>query len=287
MSKKYLISFASPDLKRSADRYYKQAKSLNFYDEIFVFSLSDLEKESQEKIQKLLKDNKRNGYGYWFWKPLIFKQLLKKIHERDIIHYTDVGCHLNLSGLKRLNYYIKKLQNTEQGFLAFQYNPLKDYNYKDFEFPNIAEYIYTKADLFDYFNVLKEKEITNTNQFWAGNILLKKNRFTENFINRWIDIFDKRFDLVDDTPSKIPNFKNFLHNKHDQSVYSLLCKLHKVESLSAYECDWFYHKGRRYWKHTEKSPVIARRDKKYNIFQRFLNRQKKTIKRYYNKLLSE
>ena len=79
MNKKYLISFASPDLKRSADRYYKQAKSLNFYDKIFVFSISDLERESQVKILRLLKDNKRNGYGYWFWKPLILRQILKNL----------------------------------------------------------------------------------------------------------------------------------------------------------------------------------------------------------------
>ena len=173
MKKKYLISFASPDLKRSADRYYKQAKSLDFYDEIFVFSVSDLEKESQDKILKLLKENKKNGYGYWFWKPLILKQLLKKIRERDIIHYTDVGCHLNPSGLKRLNYYIEKLQNTEKGLLAFQYNPLKDYNYEDFEFPNIAEYICTKAELFDYFDekkYLNSKRVRKVKNIFPSNI---------------------------------------------------------------------------------------------------------------------
>jgi len=287
MSKKYLISFGSPDLKRSKDRYYEQSKRLNFYDEIFVFSLTDLDKPFQDRIIKILKGKKKNGYGYWYWKPLILSQFLKKIKEGDIVNYTDLGCHFNHRGIERLNYYIKRLNNSNKGLLAFQYNPLKDYGSENFEFPNITEYIYTKADLFDYFNVLKNRDITHSNQFWAGNIFLKKNEFTINFINEWIDVFEKRLDLIDDTPSKLENFQNFLHNKYDQSVYSILCKLHNIESLSAFECDWFYHKGIRYWDHTETSPIIARRDKKYSLLNRFINRQRRTIRRYYNRLFKK
>ena len=45
----------------------------------------------------------------------------------------------------------------------------------------------------------------------------------------WIDVFEKRFDLVDDTKSKKKNLTNFIKNKSDQSVYSLLCKIYKVK----------------------------------------------------------
>ena len=80
------------------------------------------------------------------------------------------------------------------------------------------------------------------------------------------------------------NFKDFEQNRSDQSVYSLLCKLNKIESLSAYECEWFYYKGKRYWEHTKNNPIIAKRDLRYNIFTRFLNRQKRTFNRYRAKL---
>ena len=56
MSKKYLISFASPDLK-STRRYYDQSKEMNFYDDINVFSISDLEERHQKFIFDLLKNN--------------------------------------------------------------------------------------------------------------------------------------------------------------------------------------------------------------------------------------
>ena len=43
-----------------------------------------------------------------------------------------------------------------------------------------------------------------------------------------LKIFDERFDFVDDTPSKIKNLDGFIQNQHDQSVFSILCKLNKV-----------------------------------------------------------
>jgi hypothetical protein len=54
----------------------------------------------------------------------------------------------------------------------------------------------------------------------------------------WLDVFETRFDLIDDSPSKIKNFSEFVENRHDQSVFSILCKINGIVSLSAYEFDW-------------------------------------------------
>ena len=85
--------------------------------------------------------------------------------------------------------------------------------------------------------------------------------------------------MIDDTPSKEKNFDGFIHNKSDQSVFSILCKKNSIQSISAYECEWFYHNNERFWGHTINSPIIAKRDLKYNIFKRFYNRQLKTLRR--------
>jgi len=265
MAKKHLISFGSPDLRQSVKRFLRQAKDLDYFHDIKVFSLCDLDTNDQIKLKHILKKKtNKKGYGFWMWKPLIIKKYLNQIKTNDIINYVDLGCHINLNGKKRLDYYFKKLEKTKQGMLAFQYNELKKFKKNIFKFQNLYEYKYTKADLFDYFNLLKVKKITQTPQYWAGNIILKKNIFTKNFINQWIDIFEKRFDLIDDTKSKKKNFFNFVKNKSDQSVYSLLCKINKIKALSAYECEWIYLRGRKYWKHTLKSPIIAKRDKVFD-----------------------
>ena len=282
MTKKYLISFASPDLKRSAQRFYEQANNMIFYDQVKVFSMLDLDSKHQKFIFDYLKDkrNKKSGYGYAYWKPLIINNFLKRMNENDILNYSDVGCHYNINGIERLNYYIQKVKESDKGILAFQYNPLKEYDNENFDFPDIKEYRYTKADLFEFFNVYKDKKITHTNQFWSGNIFFRKNSFTLSFVHKWFDVFEKRFDLVEDTTSILDNFEDFDHHKYDQSVFSILCKLNNIECLSAYECEWFYKNGVRFWKHTENNPIQAKRDKKYNLIRRFLNRQTKTFRRY-------
>ncbi len=263
--KKHLISFGSPDLKISIKRFLAQGKKLDYFDKIKVFLINDLEIKDQNKLKNLLKDKiNHKGYGFWSWKPLVIKKYLKQVNHGDVINYVDLGCHLNFNGKKRLDYYLKKLDQSKNGILGFQYKKLKNIKNNFYKFQDLYEYKYTKADLFHYFKVFKKKRFTKTPQFWAGNIILKKNTFTKNFINKWIDVFEKRFDLVDDTKSKKKNFKNFIKNKSDQSVYSLLCKIYKVKSLSAYESEWIYYKNKRYWKHTLKSPVIAKRDKVFN-----------------------
>ena len=55
MTKKYLISFASPDLKRSAQRFYEQANNMIFYDQVKVFSMLDLDSKHQKLYLIILK----------------------------------------------------------------------------------------------------------------------------------------------------------------------------------------------------------------------------------------
>ena len=85
----------------------------------------------------------------------------------------------------------------------------------------------------------------------------------------WIEVFEKRFDLIDDTPSKLKNFEKFIENRHDQSVFSILCKINLIKSLSAYEFDWAEKDQKRTWEHIIDSFLSKKRDLKYNIFKRF------------------
>ena len=65
-----------------------------------------------------------------------------------------------------------------------------------------------------------------------------------------------------------------------------LALLETVKKISASECEWAEDKdgsGRK-WDHLKNYPILAKRDLKYGLFKRFLNRQKKTINRIKNKL---
>ena len=273
-----LFVFASLDLKKSIDRLKKQASASNFYDLIKVITPDDFDYETKLKVKKFMKDNKR-GYGYWFWKPFFLSKILKEINYGDVVHYIDIGCHINKAGSKRFYEYLDFLNDKNRWLLAFQYH-VENIKFSDeIEFQNREEFKYTKSDLLDYFNSLDVDEITVTPQFWAGSFFIKKHPESEKFINNWNKVFENNFHLIDDTPSKIPNLPGFIENRHDQSVFSLLCKTNSIYSLSAYESEWGEKNNSRTWEHLSNYPIIAKRDLEYNIFKRFINRQIKNFKR--------
>jgi len=56
-------------------------------------------------------------------------------------------------------------------------------------------------------------------------IYIRKCKGSMDLIDKWLDTMVNHFDLVNDSPSKLPNHPAFIENRHDQSVFSLLCKL--------------------------------------------------------------
>tara|TARA_B100000787_G_scaffold143704_1_gene113348 strand:- start:282 stop:1154 length:873 start_codon:yes stop_codon:yes gene_type:complete len=274
-----LFAFASLDLKKSINRLKEQAINSRYYDNIKIITPNDFDYQTKEIAKDLIKKGKKRGYGYWFWKPFFLSKIMKEINSGDIIHYIDVGCHINKTKTKRFYEYLDLLIDNEKWLLPFQYHTDGIKLSNEIKFPKREEFKYTKSDLFSYFNCLNQKEITDTPQFWAGSFFMKKNLSSEIFLEDWNKIFKEKFYLIDDTPSKIPNFLGFVENRHDQSVFSLLCKKNYIESLSAYECDWGEKNNSRTWEHTLDSPILAKRDLQYNIFKRFINRQIKNYKR--------
>tara|TARA_B100000787_G_scaffold131976_1_gene100847 strand:- start:318 stop:1190 length:873 start_codon:yes stop_codon:yes gene_type:complete len=274
-----LFGFASLDLKRSVNRLKEQALKSKYYDDIKIITPNDFDYETKYKFKNLEKKEKKRGYGYWFWKPFLLTKIMKEINYGDIIHYLDVGCHINKTKSNRFNEYLDLLINKDQWLLAFQYHT-KNIKFLDrISFQLREEFKYTKSDLLEYFECLNKKEITHTPQYWAGSFFIKKDLESERFLEEWNKVFEERFDLIDDTPSNIKNFDGFIENRHDQSVFSLLCKKNLINSLSAYECDWGERNNLRTWEHILDYPILAKRDLQYGLLKRFIIRQTKNFKR--------
>ena len=274
-----LLSFGTKNLIKSASRLRKQAKDFKIYDNVKIFNEDDILSDDKKilQIKNLSKNSK--GYGFWFWKPFLILKHIKELNEGDILHYMDLGCHLNPRGIKRFKQYIDIVNRASKGILAFQYYSSNSDPHLKINYPIRKESMYTKSDLLNFFSVLENKKITDTEQFWAGSFFIKKNTFTINFLKEWLDVFRLRIEVIYDTPSKIKNFNEFIENRYDQSVFSIMCKKNQIENISAYECDWAYQKNLRTWLHLKDKPIIAKRDLQYSLFLRFINRQKKTLRR--------
>jgi hypothetical protein len=229
-----------------------------------------LDKEFSVRFaEKLVHGSK--GFGYWSWKPQVIRQALRKLQDGDILQYTDSGCHLNPNGMKRLNDYFEMAQKNNLGILAFQ---LKD---PDYLLPkptvgalDLAEFKWVKGDLLDYFGVRNRLDITQTQTIGAGIIFIRKCAQSVALVDQWCAVIESSFSLIDDTPSVSANLEGFIEHRHDQAIFSLLCKLNHVDTISAYEY-WYpsaVNSGPD-WGILQNFPIHAKRDKDFGAIANF------------------
>lgn len=233
----HFITFASSSFREALNRIRSEAESLNVFATINCLTEEDLSEEYRQKYG--LVDRSR-GYGYWIWKSYITKLHLDRIAENDILLYADAGCSFNLQGKERFIEYLNILRHSKKSNLAFQLA----------EYPEKA---YTKGDLFKYFEVEKNDQIKNSGQLIATVFFIKKNTNSIKLINDWYTICHEHPNLINDTLSAFPNDDSFVDHRHDQSVFSILRKLHGCEILNS-EFDFWED-----WDHYKQYPIHARR----------------------------
>ncbi len=256
--KKYFLTFASSDLKKSLNRIEKQANDLNFFDGTFIYNENDLDEGFRKRFAAHLKLGSR-GYAYWSWKPQVILQALEAIKEGDVILYTDVGCHLRKEGLKRLEEYFSL---AEQHKLVTVSSKKLLWGSEEEKKISVPDYKWSKGDLLDYFAVKGDKGITHSETIGAGVILMKKTEWGINFIKEWLKVIEHDFRLIDDSPSRSPNLPGFIEHRHDQAIFSLLCKKYKVFSISVYEVYYPSKKDvfKPDWNKINDYPIWTKRD---------------------------
>jgi hypothetical protein len=218
-SKIFFCTFSDSRLQPTLKRISNEAKACGFFDEIFVFNEFLLNKDFKNKFKNVLRYNSR-GYGYWIWKVSIIKDVLSKMRENDILLYTDSGCSFNRNGSSKFKDYLELVNKSELGILAVSLQE------------NFLERKYSKGDLFDYFGVRDDISICDTPQIQAGVILIRKNKYSEIFFELLQNVYETDINFVNDEPSNKPNFPDFITHRHDQSVFSILFKIHKGVTVS-------------------------------------------------------
>lgn len=206
------ITFADTKYKNTLQRIKNEAVEMKAFDEIHAMDESYLESEFLSKNGKFIEENSR-GYGYWIWKPQVIKQILSQIPDGSSIVYADAGCTLDKTKTSELTKYISEVD--EKGIIAFQ-------------FEGKPEEIFTKHDCIE--KVYPEVD-RRSDQIIATAVIIRKNKFSANFINEWLSLCED-YHILDDSKSihgKEP--KDFYDHRHDQSIFSLLCKKHGIKTM--------------------------------------------------------
>lgn len=204
--KKYHINYANGRYLKAQEYCSQSAKAVGF-DEVLSFSINDIDRDFLEKNIKIL--SQPRGAGFWIWKPYFIKKTLEKMNDGDLLVYSDSGSYYQQSTQPLIDL----IQKEKTGVLSF-------------ELKGLLEKTYTKRDTFALMG-LDEPKYSESSQREATYIWLIKNEFTVNLIDEYLEFAqDER--IITDLPSQNQNFPEFQDHRHDQSIWSLLCKKYDI-----------------------------------------------------------
>lgn len=263
MARRVLVTFTDQRMKVARRRLCRQAQEMDVYTDIVGASQKDLDPGFRHRFQQFLTPEHR-GFGYYSWKPQIVLQTLERLNEGDLVHWIDSGCHLNPAGRGRLQEFFAMAKEAPSGIQGFACLPPNgSLFYRDRQFPDQGESLWTKGDLLDRLAVRDKPEITGSQQLGATTFFVRKCPASMDFIRHWIRVFSEDFSMIDDRPSRSPNLEGFIEHRHDQSIYSILGKLLPISTISVFEF-WLPQADDCWmpdWELVGDSPIQIRRDR--------------------------
>ena len=213
----YFLTYGDSKYNISKKHLSGLAKHSNFFDEVVSLGPRNLDNEFKLKYKDIL--SHKRGSGYWIWKYKIIQDLLNVIDHGDIIVYCDAGASLNYKAKERFNEYIEILKYSN--FCNLRMECEEQFKEKDF----------TTEQLFNYFDINIESEIALSTQLQAGHMFFKKNKESIEYFKEYERLLEKDSKLITDYYSSFKQAQNFIENRHDQSIFSLMSKKYGSEII--------------------------------------------------------
>ena len=213
MKKIHLITYGDNHYTKSKYRLIQDAKKTGWFDTTTAYGRDDIDSEYKEEFKEILMQPR--GSGYWIWKPYFILKRLKEIEKDDILIYLDAGFTIRRLAHKRFYEYIDMLE--DNCMLSFQTRHLEKH--------------YTTKQIFEHFNVLDRNEITETGQYLGGIRIMKNNEETRRIIQLEYDSYKENKLMVTDYYNDVQE-EYFIDNRHEQSVFSVIRKMHKTAVLN-------------------------------------------------------
>ena len=163
----------------------------------------------------MVNDEKR-GFGYWMWKPALLKWADEQWPNHQIL-YVDAGFHIFLD---------KKMIVAFKDFLEKSYSC----GGIAFEQHGLQEISWTKREIFDYFEISEEEKLNF--QIYAGFILLPPGQKRRDIISEFYSLTKKDNGYLFNDNHDINQHFNFIETRHDQSIYSILCRKYNLATIS-------------------------------------------------------
>lgn len=206
----HFVTYGNELYNNSKKRLREESVNSGWFDTITVCGPENLSEEFKHEFSDILKQ--KRGGGYWIWKFDIIKQQLTKLDNNDILIYMDSGCTINTNGKTRFNEYIEMLNNSNESIISFQMSHV--------------EKKYTNKELFHHFDMNTNDNNGNSGQIMATVLIMKNTDEMMKMIDECINVLRTDHLLVTDHYNKLGQRNDFIDNRHDQSILSLVRKKH-------------------------------------------------------------
>lgn len=198
----HLVTYATPDMSISAD-ILKQSAKANGVDKVYQWGRAALEQTEFYSQNKEILDTPR-GSGLWCWKSYIILDLMQRLPDGDIVIYTDAGVEI-----------VAPVQNI--------INRMRD---DIWLFGNMWQHLHwCKADCWvpilgnDYYGY-------EGKQIQASVIFIRNGYGARMFVEQWLKLCCEK-QMIDDTPSRLPNHPEFMEHRHDQAIICCMAIKHR------------------------------------------------------------
>lgn len=156
--------------------------------------------------------NKR-GCGFWIWKPWIIADAMRSLKDGEILIYSDAGIEF-IAPLKHI------IDRMDQDIFFFSNGfPHVEWCKMDAVkaiLPNETDY-----GCNHYNGGYISPEFERRKQVQASVIFFRVNQKTKDLVKEWL-LWCQMPGLIDDSPSKIENYRTFAEHRHDQALLTNL-----------------------------------------------------------------
>jgi len=214
----HFITYGNNKFAQAKTRILKEAELFEEFKTIKGYGPEDLPREFTKKYSKIL--NMPRGGGYWIWKPIIIRDKISEMKDGEYLVYADAGCELNIEGKTRFFEYIEMLNKSDYGLISFQmdgtngaggYHPEKEF---------------TTRQIFDYFKIGMDDQILDSGQHLATVLIMKKNTHLIGILDKYNKVIEDNCLLFTDHYNRVNQLPDFIDNRHDQSILSIISKLY-------------------------------------------------------------
>jgi hypothetical protein len=197
------ISYADDTYRKTQKLHDRLARKWGA-DKTIAYGPADIDPVFREKNKSIFQY--KRGAGYWLWKPYIIKDSLDKMEEGDYLIYSDAGSAF----IRPISYLIDAMKKEQTDVMCFEIGA--------------KERCWSKRDALLLLEADKE-EYLDRGQICGTYLILRKTKDSCILVDDYLKYAQDRR-IITDEPNVlgVPNYPEFIENRHDQTIWSLLCK---------------------------------------------------------------